>query len=109
MADSSRAPSRLAPTFMLRLVGGDLVLVLEDETDVVEAVEEVVAAEGIDLEAGNGAFAVADFLPFKVDRELVARSLGGLGDQLVDRVLGQRERQHAVLEAVVEEDVGVAG
>ncbi len=47
--------------------------VAEGEGDVVEAVEEAVFAEGVDVEAGVEAGVVGDGLVFEVDRDLVAR------------------------------------
>ncbi|MNZ77915.1 hypothetical protein D3C78_964710 [compost metagenome] len=65
-------------------------------------------AEGIHLEAVLLAIRTGHGLRRQVDGELVA--LGGLAllEQFVDFFVFQDDRQQAVLEAVVEEDVGVA-
>ncbi len=66
-------------------------------------------AEGIDLELQHLAVGAGHGLRLEVDAQLVARSSLDLLEQLVDFSVAQDDRQQAVLEAVVEEDVGVAG
>src|SRR3546814_4038907 len=53
----------------LRLVGIDLRRVGEGEADVVEAVEQTVLAEGIDLERYGSAVGTGDLLLLQVDRD----------------------------------------
>ncbi len=94
----------------LRLEGADLVGLAQRETDVVEAVEQAVLAEGVHLEGdllADHLVAVLahDDLAFQIDGQLVAREGMDLVEQAGDRGLGQHDGQQAVLETVVEEDV----
>jgi hypothetical protein len=94
---------------MRLFVGSDLVFVLKRQADVVEAVIEAVAAEFLDLELELQAVVVGDRTRFQVNREGVLRMLRVALEQLFDVVLVQHDGEHAVLEAVVVEDVGKAG
>ena len=53
-------------------VGGDLVLVLERQADVVQAVEQAMAAERLDLERQQQAVVVGERLLLQIGRERVA-------------------------------------
>ena len=92
-----------------RLEGGDGVLLLEGEADVVEPVQQAVLAEGIDLEGDRAAVGAGDHLALEIDGQHRVRAARGVVEQLVDLLLRQGDRQDAVLEAVVEEDVGEEG
>ena len=63
---------------------------------------------GSTSKAKLAAVGLDDHLPLEVDRQLVAGEGRDLVEQPVDLRLGQHDRQQAVLEAVVEEDVGEA-
>ena len=65
-------------------------------------------AERINLEAQHFAIRAGHGLRLKVDLELVTRLGFNLGKQLIHFSVAQDDRQQAVLEAVVEENVGVA-
>src|SRR5574337_956750 len=86
----------------------DLVLVAQRETDVVEAAQQAVFAERRDFERELGAVGLDHALALQVDRQPVAGERRDLVEQLRDLRFGEHDRQHAVLEAVVEEDVGIA-
>ena len=79
------------------------------QADVVQAVEQAVAAERLDLERQRQAVVVGERARFEVGRQLVAGMLGRALEQVVDLLFAEPDRQHAVLEAVVVEDVGEAG
>ena len=49
------SPAPAQPPSLCRFVGGDLVFVLERQADVVQAVEQAVAAERLDLEGDRQA------------------------------------------------------
>src|SRR5690606_21881387 len=91
------------------LEGGDRVLLLQGQADVVQAVEQAVLAEGVHLEAVLHAIGAGDRLRRQVHGQGVALAGFALAEQLVDLGVGQHDRQQAVLEAVVVEDVGEAG
>src|SRR5687767_7170878 len=92
--------------FSLRLEGADLVRVAQRKADLVQAVQQAVFPERIDLEA-EALLAVGgrDRLALQVDDEPKAGERRGVMKQRVHLVLAQHHRQQAVLEAVGEEDV----
>ena len=94
---------------MRPLVLGDIVFVLERQADVVEAVEQAMAAELFDIERNRQAKVVGERFLFEIGRELVAGMSGSTLEQVVDLGVAEHDRQHAVLEAVVIENVGEAG
>ena len=83
---------------------------LEGQADVVEPLEQAVAAEGIDGERPRESAIIADLAGPQVDRQPVrmACGLGGRSatKKFVDVSFIEFYRQHAVLEAVVEENIG---
>jgi hypothetical protein len=91
------------------LEGGDLVLVAQRQADVVKAIEQAVAAEWQHVERDLFTLRPHDDLALQVDGELVAGEGVHLVEQLGHGGFGQHDGQHAVLEAVAEEDVGKAG
>ena len=93
---------------MLAFEGLDRIAVLQGQTDVVQTVEQAVLAERIDLEVQYLAIRAGHRLRLQVDGQLVARVGFDLLEQLVDFLVTEDDRQQAVLEAVVEEDVGKA-
>src|SRR5690554_432796 len=93
---------------MTGLEGLDGVRVLQRQADVVQAVEQAVLAEGIHLEAVLHAVRTGHGLRLEVDGQLIALVGLGLLEQGVDFFFFQHDRQQAVLEAVVVEDVGEA-
>src|SRR5579875_3366504 len=88
-------------TLPLGLVGGDRLLLLERERDVVEAVQEAVLGLRIDLERRRAA-RPADRLLREIDLRLPRLADRG------DRLLVEDDRQQPDLRAVVAEDVGEA-
>ena len=93
----------------LGLEGADLALHLESETNVIEAVDEAVLAEAVDLEGSElVALGVLDLLVDKVDLNFAA-GVGLSGDLSQSGFVGDRNGKHAVLEGVVEENIGEGG
>ena len=86
-------------------VGG----VAEGEADVVEAVEEAVFAEGVDVEVGVEALVVGDGLCLEVDGDLVLGVGGRTDDEGFDFGVGEAGEDDAVFAGVREEDVGEGG
>src|SRR3569623_551820 len=104
---SGKQPRRRdAAALFIRL---DLVSVLQGETDVVEAVEQFIFAELIDVELECITARCDDALGRKIDRELVTRRSKRFREQLIQRRRLQHDGQDAVIETVVEKDIGVAG
>src|SRR3954470_16303749 len=93
----------------LRLEGLDRVLVPQRQADVVEAVEQAVLAKRLHVERVFLCLRRDHHLALEVDRQFVARERVDLVEQACHLRLGQHDRQQAVLEAVGEEDVRVAG
>src|SRR5690242_4244269 len=87
----------------------NLVGLPQREPDIVEAVQQAVLAKCVDFERVFAAVGRAHALRIEIDRQLIAVERIGLVEQVIDLLLSQSDRQHAVLEAVVEEDIGKAG
>mmetsp|Transcript_32545 Transcript_32545/g.80233 ORF Transcript_32545/g.80233 Transcript_32545/m.80233 type:complete len:833 (+) Transcript_32545:138-2636(+) len=87
-----------------QLEGGDLVTLLQGQPDVVQAVDQAVLAELVHLERDGASVRALDDLVGQVHLQLAA--CAGVAHQLAHLRLRQYDGQHAVLEAVVEEDVG---
>src|SRR6266446_3005743 len=101
--------SQLHPRFGLfaaRLECGNLVLVAQRQLDVVPAVEQALLAEGVDFEFEAAAVGATDFLLLEIDADDGIGAAFRVVHQFVDIGLRQHDRQNAVLEAVVVEDVG---
>src|ERR1700676_2054085 len=93
--------------FALRLERANLVGVGERERDVVESVQQAVLAKRVDVEPEyRAAVGGRDSLPFEVDSELESRECCSVVKQALDIGLRQHDRQQAVLEAIIEKDVG---
>ena len=90
-------------------VGVEDLGVAEGEGDVVEAVEEAVFAEGVDVEAGVETFVVGDGLVFEVDGDPVGGVCGGSGDEEFDLCVVEADEDDAVFAGVGVENVGEAG
>src|ERR1700722_8903383 len=93
----------------LGLVAVDRALLFHGEADIVEPVHQAVLAEGIDLEFYGAAIGSADFLAGQIDRQRRVGTAFGIVEQFVEVVLGDADRQNAVLETVVVEDVAERG
>ena len=82
----------------------------QGEADVVEAVQQAVFAERVDVEVGVEAFVVGDGLGFEVDGELVFGVRGGaVRGGFATSSSVRRHEDDAVLAGVGEEDVGEGG
>src|SRR6185312_9488068 len=88
------------------LVGVDLRRVLQRLADVVETVQQQVLAERVDIEVDFLAVRPHHHLARQIDGEAGVAAELGVVDQLVADRPRQPDRQDAVLEAVVVEDVG---
>src|SRR5436190_14291019 len=93
----------------LFLVARDLVLLDHRQADVVEAVEQAVLAEGIDFELHYAAVRPANFLPLEIDRERRVGAALGIIEQLLEIVRRNLDRQNAVLETVIVENITERG
>src|SRR4051812_24283780 len=87
-------------------VARDLARLFKREADIVETVEQAALLEVVDVEMNGAAVRPADRLVLEVDRYGgVGAALGVIHQQRED-LLGDADRQDAVLEAVVVENVG---
>src|SRR5438309_1845123 len=77
------------------------------EADFVEAIQQAVLAKRVDLEAEHGAaIGGRHRLPLEVDGELESGKRRNVVEQSVDSRLRKDDGQQAVLEAIVEKNVG---
>src|SRR5882757_4350961 len=97
-ASNSRPGALLLRLF---LVAVDRRLFLHRQPDVVEAVDQAVLAERVDLEFHGAAVRPAVFLRGKIDAQRRIGAALGVIEQLVEIVLRDADREDAVLEAVV--------
>src|SRR3954463_3714675 len=67
------------------------------------------AAEAFGFELQRQAMLIGQHARVEVGGKFVRLVLGGTLEQVIDLLLAEYDRQHAVLEAVVVEDVGEAG
>src|SRR5260370_14699876 len=93
----------------LCLIGVDRGLLLHGEADVVEPVQQAVLAERIDLELHRAAVGAADLLLGEIDAQRRIGAALGIVEQFVEVVLGEADRQNAVLDTIIVEDVAVRG
>src|SRR5205823_12844832 len=96
--------------FAPRLELADLVRVAQREADLVEAVQQAMLAERIDLEAHAERLVGARHrLPLEIDHQPEAGKSVALVEQAIDLRLRKDDREEAILERVGEEDVGERG
>ncbi len=81
----------------------------QGEADVIEAIQQAVFAEGVDIEVCVEAQVVDDGLSFKVDGDFVIGVFGAAVEQGCDFFVGKGGEDEAILAGVREEDVGEAG
>src|SRR5882672_110624 len=95
--------------FAARLEIGNLVLVAQRQADIVPAVQQTLLAEGIDIEFDAATVRAANFLLFEIDTDDGVGAAFRVIHQPIHVGLRQRNRQNAVLEAIVVEDIGKRG
>lgn len=87
----------------------DLGLHLQSKANVIETVDQAVLAESIDIKVGELVTSgVLDLLVDEIDLDFAA-GVGLSGDLGQDGLVADDDGQHAVLEGVVEEDIGEGG
>ncbi len=95
--------------FRLRLKRGDFIGMLEREPDIVQPVEQAMPPEIFDFKRQRQAEVIGQPTRFQVDSELITWMFSAALEKIVDRIVGKANRQHAVFEAVVIENIGEAG
>src|ERR1700754_2089291 len=85
----------------------DLVGLAQRERDVVETVDQAILAERLDIETDAAAVRRDDDLVLKVYAPLVAREGLDFIEQARHFEFGQDDRQQAILEAIVEENIRI--
>src|SRR3954469_143436 len=105
--DVALGPRPRGPRLFLEAV--DLGLLLLGQPDVVEAVQHAVLAVRVDIELHHAAVGPADLLLLQVDRQRRVGAALGVVEQFLQILGADLDRQHAVLEAVVVEDVAELG
>src|SRR5207244_9585703 len=91
---------------VLLLERSDGASLLHGQPDIVEAVQEEMELEIVEIELDHAAIRAADFLGLEVDRQRGVRAARGVVHQLVQVFRADSDRQDAVLEAIVVENVG---
>lgn len=79
---------------------------LKRERNVVQGVQEAVLAERVHLEREAQAVFVGDELILKVHGEFVTRMGGRALEEVFDDLFAEPDREHAIFERIVEENVG---
>src|SRR5690348_3841663 len=103
-SSSSEIPGVLRLALLLE--GADLVRVAQRKADLVEAVEEAVLAERVDVEAeALRAIGGRDRLLSQINDQFEPGKRRGVVEKLVDLGLRQRDGQEAVLQRIVLEDL----
>src|SRR6476646_3683260 len=92
--------------FAARLEIGNLVLVAQRQTDIVPAVQQTLLAEGVDLKLDAAAVRTTQLLLFEIDTDDRVRAALGVIHKFIHVGLRQRDRENAVLETIVVEDIG---
>src|SRR5437773_9516753 len=92
----------------LCFVGADFSTLLLGQTDIVEPVQQAMLTKCCDLEMHLLAVWPGDGLALQINRHHRVGALLGVFHQFVHDLLRQRDRQDAVLEAIIVEDVGKA-
>ena len=87
----------------------DFVAVAQGQTNVVKAVDQAVFAEGLHLKRPFHTVGFDDDLALQINRQAVGRESGALVKQLGDLRFAQNDGQQAIFEAIVEENIGIAG
>jgi hypothetical protein len=102
---------RCFPEFcvVLGFIGVEFRLVAQGEADVVEAVNEAVLTERVDVEVGIEALVVGDGLVDEGDGDLVLRIGGAALEQGLNLFFAEAGEDNAVLAGVGVEDVGEGG
>ncbi len=93
----------------LFFVGGDGGGLDHGQADVVEPFHQAMLAEGVDLELDDAAVGAADFLRREIDRQRRVGAAPRVVHQFLQIVRRNLDRQNAVLEAIVVENVGEVG
>src|SRR5262245_24156896 len=92
----SEVPGELC--FSPRLEGADLFRVAQRQADLVEAVQQAVLAERVDVEAKRlRAIGGRNRLLFQIDDQFETGKRRGVVEELVDFRFGKSDRQEAVL------------
>src|SRR5579884_163589 len=107
-AGGGHVPLPRLPGARLGLVSADRIHLLLGDADVIEAVQQAVLAERVEVEMHLLAVGAGNRLAVEIDRQHRVGALLGVLHQLVHDRLRQGDRQQAVLEAVVVENVGEA-
>src|SRR5438132_5558517 len=97
------------PCRSLRFIGRDGVGLLKGQANIIEAVEETVAAERIYLEGGGETLIIGHPLRFKIYGHFVTWRRFCAFQEQMDGLFGQGDRKQPVLKAVVIEDIGKRG
>src|SRR6266852_2077010 len=87
------------------LVRNDSVLVRQRQRDIVEALEQALLVEWLDLETRRPSEVIRHRLLFQIDRQPIRLVVPGRAKDVLDVVVGERYRQKPILQTVVVKDI----
>jgi len=90
---------------MLRFVGGDFSLVLQGQSNIVQALEQAVTNKIVDLEVGAESTLVVDLALLKIHGDLVICLLVRPPHEFSDLLFAEHDVEEPVLAAVVRKDI----
>src|SRR5438445_11184584 len=96
----------VSPAGMLRFVGGDFSLVLQGQSNIVQALEQAVPNKIVDLEVGAESTLVVDLALLKIDGDLVICLLVRPPHEFSNLLFAEHDVEEPVLAAVVRKDFG---
>src|SRR5437588_2590690 len=96
----------VSPAGMLRFVGGDFSLVLQGQSNIVQALEQAVPNKVVDLKAGAESAIVVDLALLKIHGDLVICLLVRPPHEFSNLLFAEHDVEEPVLAAVVRKNVG---
>lgn len=91
---------------MSRFIGCNLVFMLQRQADIIEPLQQELAAMLIQIEADGETLAVLNRFVLQINAQFVAFIRCRTLEQFLDLLFAQLDRQNAVLKAVIVENVG---
>src|SRR5579875_1602639 len=87
------------------LISSNGVFNAKGKADIIQALQQTFAAEGVNLKGELQVASVGDNLIFQVNRDLIAGSAFRAAKKFVHLLFRKRHRQHSVLEAIIAKNI----